>query len=109
MLKTMRKNVKSLTPVLWIVIATFIIAIFAVWGGAGHLGESRQENTIVQIGQASISVEDYFNLLRQQMETMKKNTRTSTPTCCDSSTFPSRYWNRWSSNSSCSTWPGRKV
>lgn len=72
MLKTMRKNVKSLAPVLWIVIATFIIAIFAVWGGAGRLGESRRENTIVQIGKAEISVEDYFNVLRQRVETMKK-------------------------------------
>lgn len=27
----MRKNLKSLSPILWIVIATFIIAIFAVW------------------------------------------------------------------------------
>jgi len=72
MLKTMRKNVKSLAPVLWIVIATFIIAIFAVWGGAGRLGESRRGNTIVQIGQASISVEDYFNVLRQRVEAMKK-------------------------------------
>lgn len=72
MLKTMRKNVKSLAPVLWIVIATFIIAIFAVWGGAGRLGESRRENTIVQIGKADISVEDYFNVLRQRVEAMKK-------------------------------------
>ncbi|MDI6697549.1 MAG: peptidyl-prolyl cis-trans isomerase [Candidatus Saccharicenans sp.] len=72
MLKTMRKNVKSLAPVLWIVIATFIIAIFAVWGGAGRLGESRRENTIVQIGKASISSEDYFNVLRQRVEAMKK-------------------------------------
>ncbi|NPV82697.1 MAG: hypothetical protein HPY46_03800 [Candidatus Aminicenantes bacterium] len=72
MLKTMRKNVKSLAPVLWIVIATFVIAIFAVWGGAGRLGESRRENTIVQIGKADISVEDYFNVLRQRVEAMKK-------------------------------------
>ena len=40
MLKTMRKNVKALKPTLWIIIATFIIAIFAIWGGAGRLGEA---------------------------------------------------------------------
>ncbi|MBC7349945.1 MAG: SurA N-terminal domain-containing protein [Candidatus Aminicenantes bacterium] len=73
MLKTMRKNVKSLAPVLWIVIATFIIAIFAVWGGAGRLGESRQANTIVQIGKSSISADDYFQVLRQRVEAMKKD------------------------------------
>ena len=42
MLKTMRKNVKALAPTLWIVIATFIISIFAIWGGAGRLGEKGQ-------------------------------------------------------------------
>lgn len=72
MLKTMRKNVKSLAPVLWIVIAAFIIAIFAVWGGAGRLGESRQANAIVQIGKTSISADDYFSTLRQRLETMKR-------------------------------------
>ncbi|MDI6844953.1 MAG: SurA N-terminal domain-containing protein [Candidatus Saccharicenans sp.] len=72
MLKTMRKNVKSLAPVLWIVIATFVIAIFAVWGGAGRLGEARQANTIVQIGKVSISADDYYNVLRQRIETMKR-------------------------------------
>ena len=35
MLKTMRKNVRSLKPVMWVVVATFIVAIFAVWGGGG--------------------------------------------------------------------------
>ena len=39
MLKTMRKNIQSLKLVLWIVVATFIISIFVVWGGAGRLGE----------------------------------------------------------------------
>jgi len=72
MLKTMRKNVKSLAPVLWIVIATFIIAIFAVWGGAGRLGEARQANTIAQIGKKDITAEDYFKVLRQRIEQMKR-------------------------------------
>ena len=55
MLKTMRKNIKALKPTLWIVIATFIIAIFAIWGGAGRLGESRQSNNLVTIGRERIS------------------------------------------------------
>jgi len=73
MLKTMRKNVKSLAPVLWIVIATFVIAIFAVWGGAGRLGEARQANVIVQVGQKAITSEDYFQVLRQRIEALKKD------------------------------------
>ena len=72
MLKSMRKNVKSLTPILWIVIATFIIAIFAVWGGAGRLGEANRTNTIVQVGNKSISANEYYQILRQRIENMKK-------------------------------------
>ena len=51
MLKTMRKNVKSLAPTLWIVIAAFIITIFAVWGGGvgGSVG-SQAANTLVWVG-----------------------------------------------------------
>ena len=37
MLKTMRKNVKSLKWVLWFVVATFIVSIFVIWGGSGQL------------------------------------------------------------------------
>ncbi len=34
MLKTMRRNVKSLKPILWLIVATFVVAIFAIV----HLG-----------------------------------------------------------------------
>ncbi|MBC7365067.1 MAG: SurA N-terminal domain-containing protein, partial [Candidatus Aminicenantes bacterium] len=72
MLKTMRKNVKSLSPILWIVIATFVIAIFAVWGGAGRLGEANRTNTIVQVGNKRITADEYYQILRQRIESMKK-------------------------------------
>jgi len=72
MLKAMRKNVKSLAPTLWIVIAAFIIAIFAVWGGAGRLGESRAANSIAWVGKERISVDLFYSNLRQRLETMKK-------------------------------------
>ncbi|MCI4445128.1 MAG: peptidyl-prolyl cis-trans isomerase [Candidatus Aminicenantes bacterium] len=72
MLKTMRKNVKTLTPVLWIVIATFVIAIFAVWGGAGRLGEANRANTLVQINSQRITADEYFQILRQRIEALKK-------------------------------------
>jgi len=72
MLKAMRKNVKSLAPTLWIVIAAFIIAIFAVWGGAGRLGEARAANTIAFVGKEKISVDLFYTNLRQRLEMMKR-------------------------------------
>lgn len=72
MLKTMRKNVKALAPTLWIVIAAFIIAIFAVWGGAGRLGEKAAAATIATLGKEKISTEAYYNVLRQRLESLQK-------------------------------------
>lgn len=73
MLKAMRKNVKSLSPVLWIVIAAFVITIFAVWGGASRVGESGGNNKVVQIGKEVITAEEYFQVLRQRIEAMQKD------------------------------------
>jgi len=72
MLKAMRKNVKSLAPTLWIVIATFVISIFAIWGGAGRLGEKTQAQTIAYLGKDKISVEAYYAALRQRLEAIQK-------------------------------------
>ncbi|MBN2409288.1 MAG: peptidyl-prolyl cis-trans isomerase, partial [Candidatus Aminicenantes bacterium] len=72
MLKTMRKNVKALAPTLWIVIATFIISIFAIWGGAGRLGEKSLEDTIASLGKDRISTEAYYQSLRNRLEALQK-------------------------------------
>src|SRR4030042_5266719 len=72
MLKTMRKNVKALAPTLWIVIATFVISIFAIWGGAGRLGEKSQEDTIAFMGKDHITTDSYFMALRNRLEAMQK-------------------------------------
>ncbi|MFW6161088.1 MAG: SurA N-terminal domain-containing protein, partial [Acidobacteriota bacterium] len=72
MLKAMRKNLKSLSPTLWLVIAAFIIAIFAVWGGAGRLGESRGTNTLVTIGDQKITADTYYQTFRQRIEAIQK-------------------------------------
>jgi len=72
MLKAMRKNVKSLAPTLWIVIATFIISIFAIWGGAGRLGEKSRTDTIAYLGKDKISMEAYYTALRQRLEALQK-------------------------------------
>ena len=68
----MRKNLKSLAPTLWFVIIAFIISIFAVWGGAGRLGEGQRANTLATVGKAKISGDIYFQSLRQRLETMKR-------------------------------------
>jgi peptidyl-prolyl cis-trans isomerase D len=72
MLKTMRRNVKSLKPVLWLIVATFIVAIFAIWGGAGRLGESNRSNTLAVVGGAKISSDEYFQALRQRLDDIGK-------------------------------------
>jgi peptidyl-prolyl cis-trans isomerase D len=72
MLKSMRKNLKSLAPTLWFVIIAFIISIFAVWGGAGRLGEGRGSDTLATVGKEKINVSLYYQTLRQRLEAMKK-------------------------------------
>jgi peptidyl-prolyl cis-trans isomerase D len=73
MLKTMRKNVKSLKPILWLIVATFIVAIFAIWGGAGRLGESNRADTLVNLGGGDrISSDEYFQTLRSRLESIQK-------------------------------------
>lgn len=71
MLKTMRKNLKSLSPILWIIIATFVIAIFAVWGGAGRLGESKQANSIIKVGSHELTAQEFAQILQQRITGMK--------------------------------------
>ena len=68
----MRKNLKSLAPTLWFVIIAFIISIFAVWGGAGRLGEGRGNNTLATVGKEKISVDFYYQTLRQRLEAMQR-------------------------------------
>jgi peptidyl-prolyl cis-trans isomerase D len=75
MLKSMRKNLKSLAPTLWFVIIAFIISIFAVWGGAGRLGEGGGTDTLVTVGKEKISVSVYYQTLRQRLEAMRQQYR----------------------------------
>jgi peptidyl-prolyl cis-trans isomerase D len=75
MLKSMRKNLKSLAPTLWFVIIAFIISIFAVWGGAGALGEGRGTNTLATVGKEKIAVSLYQQTLIQRIEAMRREFR----------------------------------
>ena len=72
MLKTMRRNVKSLKPILWLIVATFIVAIFAIWGGAGRLGEANRSDTLATSAASRISSDEYFQALRARLEAMQK-------------------------------------
>ena len=71
----MRKNLKSLAPTLWFVIIAFIISIFAVWGGAGRLGERGGVDTLATVGKEKIPVELYYQTLRQRIEAMRREFR----------------------------------
>jgi peptidyl-prolyl cis-trans isomerase D len=71
----MRKNLKSLAPTLWFVIIAFIISIFAVWGGAGRLGEGGGTETLATVGKEKISVSVYYQTLRQRLEVMRQEFR----------------------------------
>ena len=72
MLKTMRRNVKSLKPVLWLIVATFVVAIFAIWGGAGRLGEAGRSDTLAIVGGERILSDEYFQALRARLEAIEK-------------------------------------
>ena len=72
MLKTMRKNIQSLKPILWIIVATFIISIFVVWGGAGRLGEGEKTGTLVSVGRERITTETYGAALKNRIEALKQ-------------------------------------
>lgn len=71
----MRKNLKSLAPTLWFVIIAFIISIFAVWGGAGRLGEGGGTDTLATVGKEKIAVSVYYQTLRQRIEAMRREFR----------------------------------
>ncbi len=72
MLRSMRKNVKSLHWVLWLVVATFIASIFFIWGGAGHLGEGSRAKTVAVVAGSKISSDEYQQLLVQRIESMRR-------------------------------------
>jgi peptidyl-prolyl cis-trans isomerase D len=90
MLKAMRKNVKSLSPILWIVIATFIIAIFAVWGGAGRIGESGGSNLLATVGGDKITADVFSNALRQRLTQLRDQYKEITPEMIRQLNLPQR-------------------
>jgi peptidyl-prolyl cis-trans isomerase D len=72
MLKTMRKNVKSLKWVMWIVVATFIISIFVIWGGSGQLSKGLTSGALVQMSGSKVTVDMYTTSLRNRVESLRR-------------------------------------
>jgi peptidyl-prolyl cis-trans isomerase D len=68
----MRRNVKSLKWILWLIVLMFIAAIFTIWGGAGRLGEANRSNTLATVDGEKISADEYFQALRQRLESIGK-------------------------------------
>jgi peptidyl-prolyl cis-trans isomerase D len=71
MLKNMRSNIKSLAPLLWLVILAFIVTIFVDWGGAGRMGGAGR-STIATVGGEKIPVEVYMENLQQRIEALQQ-------------------------------------
>ena len=71
MLKTMRKNFKSFAPALWIVIITFVVTIFAVWGAGGFNREDNRagDSTLVaKVAGRRITGQQYANVLEMAIQ-----------------------------------------
>jgi len=47
MLRTMRENLKSLSWILWLVVAAFILSVFVTWGMQGQYGGGEMAQTVV--------------------------------------------------------------
>jgi len=73
MLKTMRKNVQALKWVLWLVVATFILSIFFIWGlsGEGLFGKSAATSALASVGRERVTAAAYTQALRSRIESLK--------------------------------------
>ncbi len=71
MLKAMRKNLKTLSITLWLVIASFILFIFIDWGAGRYLGVSR-EDVVVTVGDEYIDVKTFEDALTFQLMNISK-------------------------------------
>ncbi|MEW6455703.1 MAG: SurA N-terminal domain-containing protein [Acidobacteriota bacterium] len=72
MLEAMRRNLKSLSVSLWIVIASFIFFIFYSWG-SGRLSFNQSENSLAVVGKKKITTEDFKYSLLSQLQQISRN------------------------------------
>jgi peptidyl-prolyl cis-trans isomerase D len=67
MLNSMRKNLKKLSWTLWLVIATFIGTIFAVWGIGGNK-EKSDRDVVASIDKVKVSSREFYETQRRVRE-----------------------------------------
>ena len=65
MLSTLRENLKALSWLLWLTVASFVIAIFVDWGRAGDAARvDASANWVARVNGESISVAEFTDALR---------------------------------------------
>lgn len=66
MLNTMRQNLKSLTWILWLAVASFVIAIFVDWGRAGDAARAGgNANWMARVNGEPITIGEFRNTYNQ--------------------------------------------
>ncbi|MGD8376104.1 MAG: peptidyl-prolyl cis-trans isomerase [Acidobacteriota bacterium] len=66
MLNTMRENLKALSWLLWLTVASFVIAIFVDWGRAGDAARGGAgANWVARVNGESVSVAEFADVLRE--------------------------------------------
>lgn len=76
MLNAMRKNLKKLSWVLWLVIATFVGTIFAVWGMGGGGQSANEKNIVAWVEDSPVSAQEFYearNRIRRFYQEMYKD------------------------------------
>jgi len=70
MLQSMRKNLKSLSWALWLVIIAFVGFIFVEWG-SGRLSPGGGKSEFLVVGSKTIKADKYRNFLLRSVENLK--------------------------------------
>ena len=89
MLKGMRKNVKSLSIFLWVVIFSFVFFIFVDWG-AGRLGPNANADTVAWVGGDRILTADFNTALRDRKEMINRRYGEQAKQIVNDPQFPAR-------------------
>jgi len=68
MLRTMRENLKSLSVILWLVIAAFILSVFVTWGMKGQYGGGGEmgQHVVATVDGEPIDFKEYQHALNNQ-------------------------------------------
>ncbi len=87
MLKTMRKNIKSLGITLWLVIFAFVFFIFVDWG-AGRLGPNPNPETVAWVKGKKILTKDFQRRLIDARERIRAKYKEKAASLINNPQFP---------------------